>query len=246
LSGRGLCDELITRPEESYRLCCVVVCDLETSRIGTPYIYDISNLRVKCPSSNVRQKQWATAFVVAGWTSHLYWIYDLLFYSQKNEGFSFFKIQWTNFQNCSSEVVPIVYTSGAENMSRGSVRGNFIAHSSQQWISFWEVAFWLLRTLSNGSPLTEVSADDGSPCTILSELMGSEIGFMRNLYRTPFCYFHIQTTFFFFYLSLTGENVSFPFSILIDFTHGVFVKGLPIVFRFDQYFIRSFHSEFWL
>jgi len=29
LSGRGLCDELITRPEESYRLWCVVVCDLE-------------------------------------------------------------------------------------------------------------------------------------------------------------------------------------------------------------------------
>jgi len=40
LSGRGLCDELITRPEES------VVCDLETSRIGAPYIYDISCLRV--------------------------------------------------------------------------------------------------------------------------------------------------------------------------------------------------------
>jgi len=47
LSGRGLCDELITRPEESYRLCCVVVCDLETSRIGSPYIYVISSLRVK-------------------------------------------------------------------------------------------------------------------------------------------------------------------------------------------------------
>ena len=31
LSGRGLCDELITRPEESYRLWCVIVCDLETS-----------------------------------------------------------------------------------------------------------------------------------------------------------------------------------------------------------------------
>jgi len=28
LSGRGLCDELITRPEESYRLWCVV-CDVE-------------------------------------------------------------------------------------------------------------------------------------------------------------------------------------------------------------------------
>jgi len=52
LSGRGLCDELITRPEESYRLWCVVVCDIETSRIGAPYIYiyiyiyDISSLRV--------------------------------------------------------------------------------------------------------------------------------------------------------------------------------------------------------
>ena len=46
LSGIGLCDELITRPEESYRLCCVVVCDLETSRMGAPYIYDISRLRV--------------------------------------------------------------------------------------------------------------------------------------------------------------------------------------------------------
>jgi len=30
LSGRTLCDELITHPEESYRLCCVVMCDLET------------------------------------------------------------------------------------------------------------------------------------------------------------------------------------------------------------------------
>jgi len=29
LSGRGLCDELITRPEESYRPWCVVVCDQE-------------------------------------------------------------------------------------------------------------------------------------------------------------------------------------------------------------------------
>jgi len=31
LSGRGLCDELITRSEESYRLWWVVLCDLETS-----------------------------------------------------------------------------------------------------------------------------------------------------------------------------------------------------------------------
>jgi hypothetical protein len=31
LSGRSLCDELITLPEESYRMWCVVECDLETS-----------------------------------------------------------------------------------------------------------------------------------------------------------------------------------------------------------------------
>jgi hypothetical protein len=29
LSGRGLCDELIACPEESYRLWCVAVSDLE-------------------------------------------------------------------------------------------------------------------------------------------------------------------------------------------------------------------------
>ena len=53
LSGRGLCDELITRPEESYRLYCVVVCGLETSRMGAPYIYDISHLRVNiCIGTN--------------------------------------------------------------------------------------------------------------------------------------------------------------------------------------------------
>jgi hypothetical protein len=32
LSGRGLCDGLITRPEESYRLWRVVVCDQEISK----------------------------------------------------------------------------------------------------------------------------------------------------------------------------------------------------------------------
>jgi hypothetical protein len=37
LSGRGLCDELITRPEESYWLWCVVVCDLETLKMWRPW-----------------------------------------------------------------------------------------------------------------------------------------------------------------------------------------------------------------
>ena len=30
LSSRGLCDELITRPVESYRMWCVAGCDTET------------------------------------------------------------------------------------------------------------------------------------------------------------------------------------------------------------------------
>ena len=36
LSGRGLCDEPIKRPEESYRLWCVV-CDVGTSRMRRPW-----------------------------------------------------------------------------------------------------------------------------------------------------------------------------------------------------------------
>jgi len=37
LSGRGLCDGLITRPEESYRLWYVVMCDPENSRMKRPW-----------------------------------------------------------------------------------------------------------------------------------------------------------------------------------------------------------------
>ena len=52
LSGRGLCDELITRPEESYRLWCVVMCDLETSRMrrrwtGAPQKKKISHILLR-------------------------------------------------------------------------------------------------------------------------------------------------------------------------------------------------------
>jgi len=38
LSGRGLCVGLTTRPEESCRLWCVVVCDLETSWMRRPWL----------------------------------------------------------------------------------------------------------------------------------------------------------------------------------------------------------------
>jgi hypothetical protein len=38
LLGRGLCDELITLPEESYRPWLVVVCDQETSWMRRPWL----------------------------------------------------------------------------------------------------------------------------------------------------------------------------------------------------------------
>jgi hypothetical protein len=38
LSSRGPCDRLITRPEQSYRTLCVVVCDTETSWMRRPWL----------------------------------------------------------------------------------------------------------------------------------------------------------------------------------------------------------------
>jgi hypothetical protein len=37
LSGRGLCEGPIPRPEESYRLWCVIVCDLQASNMRRPW-----------------------------------------------------------------------------------------------------------------------------------------------------------------------------------------------------------------
>jgi len=76
LSGRGLCDELITRPGESYRLWCVVVYDLENlkneeamTRVGSQrhrkkYIYYISHKRLleECDKVESVQVTVAAAF----------------------------------------------------------------------------------------------------------------------------------------------------------------------------------------
>jgi hypothetical protein len=71
LSGRGLCDELITRPEESHRLCCVVVCHLETSRmwrswpaLGRSATANKKKLLLIC------QSQWPLACWDRGFESH--------------------------------------------------------------------------------------------------------------------------------------------------------------------------------
>ena len=65
MPANSRCDELITRPEEAYRLCCDVVCDLETSRMGAPYIYDISRLRVNIYRINTFHKiMWAQKYKI--------------------------------------------------------------------------------------------------------------------------------------------------------------------------------------
>jgi len=62
LSGRGLCDELITRPEESYRLWCVVVCDLETSwmRKALPH-WGLSRQK---KTNSLQQKSWKSGLQI--------------------------------------------------------------------------------------------------------------------------------------------------------------------------------------
>ena len=90
LSGRGLCDELTTRPEEPYRLLCVIVCDLETSRMGAPYIYDISRLRVK-PNIRLQRTPFHHNYIVfTGFKfSNLGWMaWELFLFSH---------LKWANF-----------------------------------------------------------------------------------------------------------------------------------------------------
>jgi hypothetical protein len=57
MSGRGICDELVPRPEESYRLRCVSnVCDHETStKRGGPGPYRaVEPYKKKSPSQSLK------------------------------------------------------------------------------------------------------------------------------------------------------------------------------------------------
>jgi hypothetical protein len=47
LSGGGLCDGLITRPEESYRLWRVLMCDLGTCRVRRQKLERVVNAGYK-------------------------------------------------------------------------------------------------------------------------------------------------------------------------------------------------------
>jgi hypothetical protein len=66
LPGRVLCHELITRPEESYRPWCVVVCDLETSW-----------MRSLWPTGHCRAKNKQTwSHNPPGWNLHIHRPYN--------------------------------------------------------------------------------------------------------------------------------------------------------------------------
>ena len=64
LPGRRLCDELITRPEESYRLWCVVVCDLENLK-NEEAMARVGSLRHRKKENLKSQIYWLRSFCLA-------------------------------------------------------------------------------------------------------------------------------------------------------------------------------------
>jgi hypothetical protein len=80
LLGRGLCDELTTCPEESYRLRCVVVCDLETSRMRRPWpaLGRSSTARKKKPHTFSCVIMWARRFIYYSVNSVFFILYYLV------------------------------------------------------------------------------------------------------------------------------------------------------------------------
>jgi hypothetical protein len=97
LSGRGLCDELITRPEESYRLWCVVVCDLETSLNRRPW-----------PKGGCGAPKKIQSFAGTNKVPGLFWGYFLFFSSVLF--FFFCRAQWLMPPDVPQSVRLIVLT----------------------------------------------------------------------------------------------------------------------------------------
>jgi len=67
LSGRGLCDELITRPEESYRLCCVVLCSRNLK--NEEAVTRVGSQRHRGKKKVVRGHSDSPSYDVTRWTS---------------------------------------------------------------------------------------------------------------------------------------------------------------------------------
>jgi hypothetical protein len=116
LSGTGLCDKLITRPKESYRRWCVVVCDLETSWMR----------RLWPTGGLLRQKQKTNMFITAFTTAGKYplvWgtqIQSILSYSV------FIKI-WSNIISPTNDNVSQVFVN-LKNSSSDMQESRLIRH----------------------------------------------------------------------------------------------------------------------
>jgi hypothetical protein len=66
LSRRGLCNGLITRPEESYRLWGVVVCDQETSKTrGLKPATGLWKVQAQCVVTAGKQTNKQTVYAVS-------------------------------------------------------------------------------------------------------------------------------------------------------------------------------------
>jgi len=61
LPGRGLRNASITRPEESYQLWCIIVCDIETSRMRRPWAAAPQEKK-KCTFKKIPSKSWLDIF----------------------------------------------------------------------------------------------------------------------------------------------------------------------------------------
>ena len=89
LSGRGICDELITRPEESYRLWCVVVCDLETSKMRRPWPTlgrsAKENKQNKLRSIAPRSLVFLEQLIVNNWSKTCSILWDLRYFGASTE-----------------------------------------------------------------------------------------------------------------------------------------------------------------
>jgi hypothetical protein len=110
LSGRGLCDELISRPEESYRLWCVVMCDLENSRkrrASAPQKGKKLNLWVMgllcCTESDVVIVDLKRRSIRDRWSMRKVSVPDVFvmfitYHSATETAVSFRKVTWYNFR----------------------------------------------------------------------------------------------------------------------------------------------------
>ena len=97
LSGRGLCDGLITRPEESYLLWCVILCDLETSWMRKAWPTTRTNLpqnkKKLSLMNNIVMSQ--HSFVFGQHVSTLnYIIFRILIFNKHIEKNSMFLVDW--------------------------------------------------------------------------------------------------------------------------------------------------------